>query len=99
MVEQELIEVFLRLDTNEKRNQISAELEKLVLLLDTVHKQYNIEKMPSSLYSYNKATDQNMSDGQYFTKMYESIIFLRKDILTLVNTLIKNQTNNQRTQE
>lgn len=77
------------LDTNEKRNQICSEIEKLGLLLDTVHKEYNIEKLPSSIYNYNKALDGNMTDDEYFTKVYESIIYLRKDILTLVNALMK----------
>lgn len=92
MVEQDLIAAFASLDTNEKRNQISAELEKLGLLLDTVHKEYNIQKLPSSIYAYNKATDENMPNEEYFNKMYENIIFIRKDILTLVNTLMKSQS-------
>ena len=39
MVEQELISAFSKLGINEKRNQISAELEKLELLLNTVHQE------------------------------------------------------------
>lgn len=92
MVEQDLINAFSQLGINEKRNQISAELEKLGLLLDTVHQEYNIQKLPSSLYTYNKATDEKMSNEEYFNKMYESIIFIRKDVLTLVNTLMKSQS-------
>ena len=89
MVEENLINAFSMLDTNEKRNQISSEIEKLGLLLDTVHNEYNIEKLPSSIYNYNKVEDKNMTNDEYFTKMYESIIYLRKDILSLVNTLMK----------
>ena len=88
MVEENLINAFSMLDTNEKRNQISSEIEKLGLLLDTVHNEYNIEKLPSSIYNYNKVEDKNMTNDEYFTKMYESIIYLRKDILSLVNTLM-----------
>lgn len=93
MIEQELINMFSQLDVNEKRNQISAELEKLGLLLDNVHQEFNIEKMPSSMYAYNKATDQNMSNEDYFKFMYQNIIFLRKDVITLVNALMKNKNN------
>jgi len=90
MVEQELISVFSKLDINEKRNQINAELEKLSLLLDTVHKQHNIEKLPSaSTLTYNKVTDENMTNEKFFDLLYSNIIFLRKDILTLVNVLMK----------
>lgn len=92
MIEHDLINVFSQLNINEKRNQISAELEKLGLLLDTVHQKYNIQKLPSSIYVYNKKTDNNMSNEEYFNKMYESIIFIRKDVLTLVNTLMKSQS-------
>ena len=92
MIEQELIGAFSQLNINEKRNQISAELEKLGLLLDTVHQEYNIQKLPSSLYAYNKATNKNMSNEEYFNKMYENIIFIRKDVLTLVNTLMKSKS-------
>lgn len=94
MVEEELVTAFAALDKNEKRNQISSELEKLSLLLDTVHKVYGISKLPSSIHTYNKATDQNMTDEEYFVNMYENIIFLRKDVLTLVNTVMKNQNEN-----
>ncbi|MBE6153512.1 MAG: hypothetical protein E7166_04740 [Firmicutes bacterium] len=88
MVEKELLEYYKNLDENEKRNQISAEFEKLTLLLDSIHKQFNIEKMPSSIESYNKATDSNMSNEDFFNLMYENIIYLRKDILTLVNSIM-----------
>ena len=37
MIEQELIDAFKELDVNEKRNQISAEFEKLYYLLDSIH--------------------------------------------------------------
>ena len=93
MIEQELIDAFSLLDTNEKRNQISAELEKLALLLDTVHKEYNIQKLPSSVYSYNKANDESMTNEEYFNKMYEGIIFIRKDIITLIDALMKNHSS------
>lgn len=93
MIEKELIIAFSKLPINEKRNQISSELEKLGLLLDTVHQEYNIQKLPSSLYAYNKTTDENMSNEEYFNKMYENIIFIRKDVLTLVNYLMKNNRN------
>lgn len=93
MIEQELIYYFSELDTNEKRNQISAELEKLRLLLDNIHQEYNIPKLPSAFYAYNKATDKDMSNEEYFNKMYESIIFIRKDVLTLVNTLLKSNNS------
>lgn len=100
MVEQELISAFSKLGINEKRNQISAELEKLELLLNTVHQEYSIQKLPSALYAYNKVTDEDMSNEEYFNKMYESIIFIRKDILTLVNVLMKihNSDTNSKTQ-
>ena len=89
MIEQELLANFQNLDKNEKRNQISSEIENLAMLLDAIHKEYNIQKLPSSVYEYNKATDSEMSDDEYYNKMYESIIFLRKDILTLVNSFMK----------
>ena len=81
MIEQELIDAFKELDVNEKkRNQISAEFEKLYYLLDSIHQQYGIKKLPSSVKSYNKVLDESMSDEQFFNLIYEDIIFLRKDI-------------------
>lgn len=93
MIEQELIDAFKELDVNEKRNQISAEFEKLYYLLDSIHQQYEIKKLPSSVKSYNKVLDESMSDEQFFNLIYEDIIFLRKDILTLVNTLLRSNDN------
>ena len=89
MVEQELIDAFSKLEINEQRNQINSELEKLGLLLDYVHKEYNIEKMASSISSYDIVSDQNMKNEDYFKLLYKNIIFLRKDVLTLVNFLLK----------
>ncbi len=89
MIENELIGYFKDLDENEKRNQINAELEKIWLMLDSVHNQYQIQKMESSIHPYNKVTDNNISNSDYFNLMYENIIYIRKDILTLVNTLLK----------
>ena len=89
MIENELMEYFKHLDENEKRNQINAELEKIGLMLDSVHNQYKIQKMESSIHPYNKVTDNNISNSDYFDLMYENIIYIRKDILTLVNTLLK----------
>lgn len=93
MIEQELIDAFKDLDVNEKRNQISAEFEKLYYLLDSIHQQYGIKKLPSSVKSYNKVLDESMSDEQFFNLIYEDIIFLRKDILTLVNALLRSNDN------
>jgi len=91
VVEQELISIFSKLDINEKRNQINSELEKLSLLLDTVHKHHNIQKLSrAGALTYNKATDEDMTNEKYFDLIYSNIIFLRKDILTLVNFLMKN---------
>lgn len=88
MIEKELIETFSKLNDNEKRNQISSELEKLGLLLDGVHKQYGIEKMSDSLNSYDKVNHEGISNSEYFNLMYENIIYIRKDILTFVNKLL-----------
>ena len=93
MIEQELIDAFIKLDVNEKRNHISAEFEKLYYLLDSIHQQYGIKKLCSSVKSYNKVLDENMSDEQFFNLIYEDIIFLRKDILTLVNALLRSNDN------
>lgn len=93
MIEQELIDAFKKLDVNEKRNQISAEFEKLYYLLDSIHQQYGIKKLPSSVKAYNKVLDESMSDEQFFNLIYEDIIFLRKDILTLVNALLRSNDN------
>ncbi len=93
MIEQEVIDAFKDLDVNEKRNQISVEFEKLYYLLDSIHQQYGIKKLPSSVKPYNKALDEAMSNEQFFNMIYEDIIFLRKDILTLVNALLKNNDN------
>ena len=89
MIEQELINTYSKLDINEKRNSLSSELERLEMLLDEVHTKYGIEKLPSSKFFYNKSTDANMSNDEYFDKLYERVVFLRKDILTLVNALMK----------
>ncbi len=90
MIENELIETFKQLDDNEKRNQISAEFEKLSLLLQSIHAKYGIERMANTINSYNKATDANMSNSDFFDLIYQDIIFLRKDILTLTNALLQN---------
>ncbi len=89
MIEKELIETFKQLDDNEKRNQISTELEKLGQLLQTIHEKYEISRMTNAINYYNKVKDVNMSDSQYFNLLYEDIIFIRKDILTLINYLMK----------
>lgn len=88
MIESELIETFKQLDDNEKRNQISAEFEKIVLLLQSIHEKYGIQRMSNAINYYNKATDINMTDSEYFNLIYQDIIFIRKDILTLVNSLM-----------
>ena len=93
MVENELIEVFKQLDDNEKRNQISSELEKLGLLLQGIHEKYKIPRMTNAINYYNKATDINMTDSEYFNLICQDIIFIRKDILTLVNSLMNNSSN------
>lgn len=90
MIEKELIEYFSQLDENEKRNQISAEFEKLGLLLQAIHQKYGLQRMSSAINSYNKATDSNMTNAEYFNIIYQDIIFIRKDILTLVNAINSN---------
>jgi len=91
MIENELFESYSDLKINEKRNQLSLELEKLNALLDTVHQQYGIERMPSSFHTYNKAIDENMTEEKYIELMYENVIFLRKGVLTLVNAILTNK--------
>lgn len=92
MIENELLEWFSKLDENEKRNQISAEFEKLGLLLQSIHEKYGIPRMSNAINSYNKATtDVNMENSNYFNLIYQNIIFIRKDILTLVNSLMINK--------
>ena len=93
MIENELIEIFKQLDDNEKRNQISVELEKLGLLLQSIHEKYEIPRMSNAINSYNKVADINMTDSQYFNLIYQDIIFIRKDILTLVNSLMSGTSN------
>ncbi len=94
MIENELLEWFSKLDENEKRNQISAEFEKLGLLLQSIHEKYGIPRMSNAINSYNKATDSNMENSNYFNLIYQDIIFIRKDILTLVNSLMTNKNEN-----
>lgn len=90
-MEEELFSLFQELDDNEKRNQISTELEHISKLLDIVHEKYKIEKLPSSMYAYNKALDKDMDNDQYFNLMYENLVYIRKDILTLINRMLKDK--------
>lgn len=94
MIETELINYYKKLDINEKRNQISSELEKLLLLLDSTHKQLNIEKMPSAINFYNQSLDDGKSDSDYYDDIYQNIIYLRKDVLTLIKFVIESRENN-----
>lgn len=64
-------------------------------MLDSVHKQLKIEKMTDSIKNYNKLVDEKMNDDDYYCDIYQNIIYLRKDVLTLIKYLSELKSNEQ----
>lgn len=99
MIEKEVITAFRALDINDKKNELNSELENLAMLLETVHEKVKIERLPSSVKPYNKITDQNISIDEYLTLIYENVIHIRKDVLTLANRIIEDNKQKLNTHE
>ncbi len=87
MTEQELVIAFSKLDVKLQREQINYELQQLIQLLNLIHDKYGIDRMPSALDSINTKLVDQQNENSYYAYIYESLIYIRKDIITLTEKL------------
>lgn len=68
-----LKDAYIKIDLEDKRNELNKELLSLLMLLDN----------ESNFYNYVK--DSGISEDKYLTETYMQVIKLRKNILELIN--------------
>lgn len=80
-MEEKLFNKFKELSTNEKRNEINSEMEKLFVILDQLMSNYKGNTLYPGIVNYDSTTDINMSEDAYLEQIYRDTMNIRKVLM------------------
>lgn len=81
---EEFKNAFSNLNTNEKRNQISIELEIIGELIKNLEYIYGIESV-LNIKNYNQIKDKNLTEDEMLSFIYEDIYQIQRELITIMS--------------
>ncbi len=82
----DLLDSFDVLDVNTKRNQINKEL---IIIYELIRKYEEMRNVPaiSKVKKYNPNTDNDMSEAEMLTFLYEDIYNIQQELISLLSII------------
>lgn len=85
-----LIELFNELDTNDKRNELSALINKINIMINELLKLESGQNL-FKVKRYNIEKNKNMEESEILSFIYEDIYSLKNNLLVLLTMMINKQ--------
>ena len=87
-----LIELYNKLDTNDKRNELSSLINKINAIINELLKLENEQNL-FNVKNYDMQNQKNMKESEVLSFIYEDVYSLKNNLLSLLTLMINNQQN------